>query len=89
MRRLPRDGWFKCFAIEQDEHFLSLGRYVERNALRANLVARAQDWRWCSLWRRELLGDRQADGPVLSEWSVQRAGGLAGVGEHARDAGGA
>jgi putative transposase len=27
-------------------------RYVERNALRANLVERAEDWRWGSLaWR--------------------------------------
>jgi putative transposase len=24
-------------------------RYVERNALRAGLVRRAQDWPWCSL----------------------------------------
>jgi putative transposase len=24
-------------------------RYVERNALRANLAARAQDWPWCRL----------------------------------------
>ena len=27
-------------------------RYVERNALRAGLVRRAEQWRWCSLWRR-------------------------------------
>jgi len=27
-------------------------RYVERNALRARLVARAEKWRWGSLWRR-------------------------------------
>jgi len=27
-------------------------RYVERNALRAGLVARAEQWRWGSLWRR-------------------------------------
>jgi putative transposase len=25
---------------------------VERNALRAGLVARAADWRWSSLWQR-------------------------------------
>jgi putative transposase len=32
-------------------------RYVERNALRAELVARAEDWKWSSLpgWRS---GDR-------------------------------
>jgi REP-associated tyrosine transposase len=34
-------------------------RYVERNALRANLVEQAQDWRWCSLWRK-LNGDRDS-----------------------------
>ena len=28
-------------------------RYVERNALRSGLVARAEDWQWSSLWRRE------------------------------------
>jgi putative transposase len=28
-------------------------RYVERNALRANLVQLAEDWRWSSLWRRQ------------------------------------
>src|SRR4051794_5064546 len=38
-------GRFKCFAVELDEHYLSVCRYAERNALRANLVPRAQDWR--------------------------------------------
>jgi hypothetical protein len=28
------------------------GLYVERNALRADLVLRAEEWRWSSLWRR-------------------------------------
>jgi putative transposase len=27
-------------------------RYVERNPLRANLVADAAEWRWSSLWHR-------------------------------------
>lgn len=45
-------GRFKAFIIQQDQHLLSVLRYVERNALRANLVDRAEDWRWCSLhWR--------------------------------------
>jgi putative transposase len=42
-------GRFKAFPIQLDEHFLSVLRYVERNALRANLVARAEDWPWSSL----------------------------------------
>src|SRR5438132_11087818 len=42
-------GRFKAFPIEQDEHLLSVLRYVERNALRADLVARAEAWAWSSL----------------------------------------
>lgn len=40
---------FKSFPIQKDEHFLTVCRYVERNALRARLVERAEDWAWCSL----------------------------------------
>jgi putative transposase len=36
-------GRFKAFPIQQDEHLLTVLRYVERNPLRANLVARAED----------------------------------------------
>ncbi|NUQ63226.1 MAG: transposase [Pirellulales bacterium] len=42
-------GRFKAFPIQQDEHLLSVLRYVEGNALRAGLVQRAEDWRWSSL----------------------------------------
>lgn len=43
---------YKAFPIQGDSHFLIVLRYVERNALRANLVARAEDWEWGSLrWR--------------------------------------
>ena len=45
-------GRFKSFPVQTDEHFYTIARYVERNARRANLVERAQDWRWSSLWRR-------------------------------------
>ena len=45
-------GRFKSFPIQGDGHFLVACRYVERNALRAGLVDRAEDWRWGSLWRR-------------------------------------
>jgi putative transposase len=46
-------GRFKAFIVQEDHHLLTLMRYVERNALRANLVERAEDWRWGSLaWRR-------------------------------------
>jgi len=45
-------GRFKSFPVASDEHFLTVCRYVERNALRANLVEHAEDWRWSSLWHR-------------------------------------
>ncbi len=35
-------GRFKSFPIEQDDHLLTVVRYVERNALRASLVTRAK-----------------------------------------------
>jgi putative transposase len=59
-------GRFKSFPIEQDEALFTVLRYVERNALRANLVGRAEEWRWCNLWRR-LNGDRES---LLSRWPV-------------------
>jgi putative transposase len=46
-------GRFKAFPIQQDGHLLTVMRYVERNALRAGLVERAEAWSWGSLaWRR-------------------------------------
>ena len=45
-------GRFKASAIQRDEHLLRVLRYVERNAMRAELCERAEDWRWGSLnWR--------------------------------------
>ncbi len=43
-------------AVQRDEHFLAVARYVEANALRAGLVERAEAWRWGSLWRRAQPG---------------------------------
>ena len=63
-------GRFKSFPVESDGHFLTVARYVERNALRANLVKRAQDWRWSSL-RRRLERDKSVS-RMLSEWPVPR-----------------
>jgi putative transposase len=46
-------GRFKAFPIQQDEHYLSVVRYVERNPLRANLVRRAENWLWSSHRHRQ------------------------------------
>ncbi len=43
---------FKSIPIECGSHLFWTWRYVERNALRANLVSKAEDWPWCSLQRR-------------------------------------
>ena len=63
-------GRFKSFPVQSDDHFLTVCRYVERNALGANLVDRAEDWRWGSLWgrRRNADGDR----PALAAWPIDR-----------------
>jgi putative transposase len=45
-------GRFKSFPVQEDDHLLTVCRYVERNALRAALVEKAEEWRWSSLWRR-------------------------------------
>ena len=63
-------GRFKAFAVETDEYFYTVVRYVERNALRSELVVRAEDWRWSSLWRRE-RGDADARA-LLSDWPLPR-----------------
>src|SRR5215208_1354318 len=42
-------GRFKAFPIQDDDHLATVLRYVERNPLRAELVSRAEHWRWSSL----------------------------------------
>jgi REP-associated tyrosine transposase len=61
-------GRFKAIAIQTERHFMWVCRYVERNALRANLVHRAEDWRWSSLWQRHNAGA----GPLLADWPVSK-----------------
>ena len=64
-------GRFKAFPIEEDDHLLTVLRYVERNALRANLCERAEDWEWCSLWRRGHADELESD--FLSDWPIHRS----------------
>lgn len=61
-------GRFKSFPIEADDHLYTVLRYVERNPLRANLVKRAQDWRWSSLWARRHKDS--AASRLLAEWPI-------------------
>jgi putative transposase len=41
-------GRFRAFPIQEDDHLLTVLRYIERNAVRAGRVERAEAWRWSS-----------------------------------------
>ncbi len=63
-------GRFKSFPVQGDEHLLTVLRYVERNAVAARRVARAEDWRWSGLWARNHGDD--AIQAILSPWPLKR-----------------
>ena len=63
-------GRYKSFPVESDDHFYQVVRYVERNALRARLVTRAEDWRWSSLWRR--VHGTSKDRAWLGAWPLAK-----------------
>src|SRR5271157_4636499 len=62
-------GRYKCFPVATVDYFYQVVRYVERNALRANLVERAESWRWSSLRRVER---EDPAFPMLSAWPLPR-----------------
>jgi len=68
-------GRFKAFPIQQDEHLLTVLRYVERNPLRAKLVRRAENWRWSSLreWQSSAPSELIVPGPIKlpRNWKTQ------------------
>jgi len=66
-------GRFKSFPVQSDNYYLTVCRYVERNALRAGLVDRAESWQWGSLWRRT-FGDAEAKA-MLSNGPMPRPRG--------------
>ena len=61
-------GRYKSFLCEEDQHFIKLARYVERNSLRAKLVKHAEDWQWGSVWRRANGTAKQR--ALLDEWPI-------------------
>ena len=61
-------GRYKSFPVESDEHFWVVARYVERNAIAPNLVLRAEEWRWSSLWQRcHPTGEERS---LLAAWPI-------------------
>lgn len=61
-------GRFKSFIVQDSSYFITLVRYVERNARKANLVKKAENWRWSSVWRRENGTEKQKK--LLFPWPV-------------------
>lgn len=66
-------GRFKAFPIQQDVHFLTVLRYVERNPVRASIVSSCRQWPWSSTPDRD---SRRADGllspspvPLPDDWA--------------------
>ena len=59
---------FRNFLIQSDAHLYNVLRYVEGNALRADLVRSAQEWRWSSLHATVTPDGRD----YLAEWPVPR-----------------
>jgi putative transposase len=63
-------GRFKSFPVQDDCHLITVCRYVERNAVHAGLVDRAELWRWGSLSRFKAKPDPLD--PPLSAWPIKR-----------------
>jgi putative transposase len=60
-------GRFKAFPVQEDDHLLTVLRYVERNPLRAGLTRKVTGWPWSSLALFESKEARPAwyhEGPV-------------------------
>lgn len=63
-------GPFKSFPVQDDEHFYTVCRYVERNSLRANLTDSAHHWKWGSCWARQR--PEHASSLPLCAWPTPR-----------------
>ena len=71
-------GRYKSFGIEDDEHFLTVARYIEGNPVRAGLVDTALNWEWSSHQRRcELIRGLAPQVPVpLEDEAAERGQSL-------------
>ncbi|MFA7236715.1 MAG: transposase [Phycisphaeraceae bacterium] len=65
-------GRYKSFIVQTDSYLWAVCRYVERNALRAKMVKRAEDWRWGSLWRWVNRRKAREEVPELSDGPLER-----------------
>ncbi len=63
-------GRFKSFPVQSDEHYLSLCRYVERNAMTGGLCEQPDRWRYGSLWRWKY--GNAVEKSLLDPWPIPR-----------------
>ena len=61
-------GRYRACPVQTETHFLTVCRYVERNALRAGLVERAEAWPWGSAGMR----GNNCDVVPLAAWPILR-----------------
>ena len=66
-------GRYKSLLVESGRHFLTLVRYVERNAQRAGLVRKAEEWPYGSVHAR-LYGTAEQK-KMLSPWPTPEPSG--------------
>lgn len=59
-------GRYKSFPVQNDEHLLTIVRYIEQNPVSAGMVGRAIDWPWSS-HRERLCG---ADSKMTQELPI-------------------
>lgn len=59
-------GRFKSFPIQQDDHLLTVLRYVLRNPVRARLVEQTTQWPWSSLHHPTLVDPLPV--PLPADW---------------------
>jgi putative transposase len=59
-------GRFKSPVIQNDEHLLTVLRYIEANPLRARLVRRADEYPWCSYGAHGLAETNELIDPLLN-----------------------
>ena len=55
---------FKSVPVQEERQLLYLWRYIERNPVNAQMVARAEHWRWSSLSSRQKDLHRLDKGPI-------------------------
>ena len=63
-------GRYKSFPVQDDEHFLTVCRYVERNAFTAELCQAPDQWQYGSLhrWKHGTTKEKK----MLAPWPITR-----------------